>query len=335
MGSELEVVAQEKLARISVARRAAVAANRDGLAIGELNASVPEIDLVEVDNSAGAGEERDTLRVIAWNMERGRHWQAGAELVRTDPRLGGADVVFLGEMDLGMARSGNVHTTREFAQALGMNYAYGVEFVELTGGEEEERELYPGENEAGYHGNAILSRYLLKDVRLLRLPGGGKWYRHYQQRLGGRMALLATARVGDSSIVLVSTHLESGTEKADADLRVEQARVLAAAIRDYAGERPVLFGGDLNTLAKSPPLVELESVGLDFSSSNDYSKGTAQCVKEGRIVLRPFHIDYLAVRGMEVVGAPGVVLAALPAAESGRLLGDHAVVVADVELRGG
>ena len=86
-----------------------------------------------------------------------------------------------------------------------MNYAYGVEFLELTGGELEERKLYPGANEWGYHGNAILSRYPLRDVRMLRFPGIEKWYdgrraptkaEQVQKRLGGRMALFATVNAG-------------------------------------------------------------------------------------------------------------------------------------------
>ena len=55
------------------------------------------------------------------------------------PALRDPDLIFLGEMDLGMARSANKHTTREMAAALKMNYAYGVEFLEFTGGEAEER----------------------------------------------------------------------------------------------------------------------------------------------------------------------------------------------------
>ena len=136
-------------------------------------------------------------------MERGRHWEGGARLIRETEALRDPDILLLGEMDLGMARSGNAHTTRALATALGMNYAYGVEFLELTGGELEERKLYPGENEWGYHGNAILSRYPLRNVRMLRFPGIEKWYEgkganeseKVQKRLGGRMALFATVRL--------------------------------------------------------------------------------------------------------------------------------------------
>ena len=320
---------------ISPQRQQALIANAEGLTASELNATIPEIDVVEVDNAAGSAPPRDTLRLIAWNMERGRHWQDGAELVRTHAALRDPDVIFLGEMDHGMARSGNVHTTREMANALGMNYAYGVEFLELTRGEAEERKLYPGDNELGYHGNAILSRYPLEDAAILRFPGIEKWYGHFQQRLGGRMALLATVRVAGAPIALVSTHLESGQEAVDAQMRTEEAQLLAAAIRDYAGDKPVLFGGDLNTLAKTPPLLALEDTGLDFSSVNDYSMGTAQRLEDGKTTLRSYHIDYLAVRGAEVLASetsPTVILAALPAEPGGKFLGDHAIVTAEVRL---
>ena len=181
------------LRRISVDRRAALERNSEGRSVDALQRLIPEIDEIEVWNGAAPARPGKSLRVVAWNMERGRHWEGGVRLIRESEALRDPDILLMGEMDLGMARSANAHTTRELAKALGMNYAYGVEFLELTGGEIEERKLYPGEDEWGYHGNAILSRYPLRNVRMLRFPGIEKWYEgkganeaeKAQKRLGG------------------------------------------------------------------------------------------------------------------------------------------------------
>lgn len=65
--------------------------------------------------------------------------------------------------------SGNVHTTRKLAYELGMNYAWGLEFVELTRGDREEQNATQGMNNSlGLHGNAILSNCKLYDPIVIR-----------------------------------------------------------------------------------------------------------------------------------------------------------------------
>lgn len=333
----------DRLRPIGKERRAALERNAEGRTVDVLNRLIPEIDDVEVWNGARSAPPRETLRVIAWNMERGRHWKDGVRLIRETESLRDPDVLLLGEMDLGMARSGNEHTTREMAKALGMNYAYGVEFLELTGGELGERERYPGENEWGYHGNAILSRYPLRDVRMLRLPGGEKWYdgksyganesEQVQKRLGGRMALFATVRTG-RDVTLVTTHLESSAR--DAPMRKRQTGLLLDALRGYAGDTPVLLGGDLNAGPGEPMFEAVRAAGFRPEDSNDLATGTRQRIVEGRLVVAEGHIDYLLVRGLRVVRdatSPKVVPAAYPpgADAPAAMLGDHAIVTAKVE----
>ena len=139
----------DTLRRISLERRAALERNAEGRTLGALHRLIPEIDEVEVWNGASRARAGKTLRLVAWNMERGRHWKDGVRLIRETEALRDPDIILLGEMDLGMARSANAHTTREMAAALGMNYAYGVEFLELTGGELGEREALPRRERVG------------------------------------------------------------------------------------------------------------------------------------------------------------------------------------------
>jgi endonuclease/exonuclease/phosphatase family metal-dependent hydrolase len=305
-----------------------------------LQATIPEIGEVEVANGASDARPRKTLRLAAWNMERGRHWKDAVRLIRETEALRDPDFLLLGEMDFGMARSANEHTSRELAKALGMNYAYGVEFLELTGGELEERKLYPGKNDWGYHGNAILSRYPLKDVRMLRFPGIEKWYagvganegERVQQRLGGRMALFATVGLG-RDVTVVVTHLESSAK--DSAARKAQTALLLDALRDYAKDMPVIVGGDLNATPDEPMFEAVRAAGFRPEDSNELAVGTRQRLEDGKVKVLENHIDYLLVRGPSVVHdatSPKVVPAAYPSTPDGTMLGDHAIVTAKVEL---
>lgn len=67
------------------------------------------------------------LKVGAWNLERGSAWPAAAKIIQARQ----LDVVLLTEMDCGMSRSGQHHTTREICQALEWSGVFAVEFVEL------------------------------------------------------------------------------------------------------------------------------------------------------------------------------------------------------------
>ena len=331
-----------RLRVIDKSRREALDRNISRKSPAELNSLIPEISEIELHNAASDRKVGKTLRVIAWNTERGRHWREGARLIQETPALRDPDIILLGEMDLGMARSSNEHTTQEMAVALEMNYAYGVEFLEFAGGEAQERIDYPGENRMGYHGNAILSKYPLHNVRMLRFPGIEKWYagkeygatesEQLQKRLGGRMALLATIRLG-RDVTVVSTHLESSLR--DSAARKAQMETLIGDLSSYSRGGPVIIGGDLNGVADEPMFESVRNAGFRLEESNDMKRGTLQRVVDGKVVLGERYIDYILARGLTVVRdetSPKVIPAAYPLTERGKLLADHAIVTAKVEL---
>lgn len=158
------------------------------------------------------------LRVAFWNIERGMNFDL-IRLAFSDPdrfkqaaaRLGGndkdglarideqlrtlrdADVVLLNEVDLGMKRTDYRDVAKELAHALGMNYAFGVEFVEVDRLEDlgidpveledpalarqMQNELKPDPARyRGLHGNAILSRYPIQNAKIIRLPVCHDWF---------------------------------------------------------------------------------------------------------------------------------------------------------------
>ena len=144
----------------------------------------------------------------------------------------------LNEFDLGMARSAQQHTARLFAYALGFNYAWGVEFVELTNGNREEKLRTDGqENRHGLHGNAILSRWPLDETKIVRMPGisqpftgkGPETAFGHERRLGGRMTLFATTVVGLAGL--------AGSGKSNRGDRTSFERILLGATHAQTSRR--------------------------------------------------------------------------------------------------
>lgn len=198
---------------------------------------------VEVASPAAPTPCTGTARIGFWNAERGKDLDGSVAL------LGPLDagVWLLCELDLGMARSGQAHTTRELARRLGTGYAFGVEFLELGLGDAREREWHAGEvNQAGLHGAAILGRHAVLRPALIRLETAGAWFdgERGERRVGGRIALVATLVIGGVAVTLVSVHFESHGDSAQ---RAAQMTLLIEAIDAYAPGQPVLIGGDLNT----------------------------------------------------------------------------------------
>ena len=316
-------------------RRTWLAENPEGKSPGALNQLVPEITDIELNNDIALSEPSDVLHVAAWNLERGRHWREAAQLMREHPVLQRVDVLCLSEMDDGMVRAHNEHTTRELALALDMNYAYGVEFLQLSLGVPAEQAQYSGDNERGYHGNAILSRFPLQSVRLLRFPGIKKWYGSFEHRLGGRNALFADIQVGPQTVTVISTHLESGP--ADGEKRRQEGQLILQEIAADGGDRPVILCGDMNAAPETPVIENFRQAGLLVDDTNDLSQSSYQEVIDG--VIRPgkFHIDYVMARGLQVVRdhtPPAVIMAAYPCEPTGEFLSDHAIVAVDLRVSG-
>lgn len=184
-----------------------------------------------------------SARVVVWNMERGRNPDVWARI----DAVRSADILLLCELDDGMARSGNVDVAAALAERLGMHYAFAPNYFELTRGTRRERMATRGQrNLRGFHGNAILSRWPLASVRRVPLPVEFDWFRHYERRIGTRVALVATLDTPVEPLTLAVAHLEAF---ATPEQRARQMRVLLASLRD---ERRVIVGGDLNTLGVRP-----------------------------------------------------------------------------------
>ncbi len=246
-----------------------------------------------------------SLRVVMWNIERGLHlddikalfasreeFLKRVDIAKLTPGsvkynkileeidlLQGADVLVLQEVDWGVKRTGCRDVTRELAEALKMNWAYGVEFIEIdpiTLGIEKSGQAFPEDRGEvnllkGLHGTAILSRYPIKQATLqpLRVQGYD-WYRSEKQRVsapekvkrigsekafrekitreirrGGRTLLTVTLEVPDlpeGELVVAAPHLENHCKP---NRRQDQMDEVLSYLR--AVKKPLIMAGDFNT----------------------------------------------------------------------------------------
>jgi endonuclease/exonuclease/phosphatase family metal-dependent hydrolase len=210
-----------------------------------------------------------------------------AEVLEQAKQLQQADIIVLNEVDWGLKRSGYRNIAKELAGATGMNHAYAVEFVEvdpltlgtetLEGEVSEDREAIvkniavDKDRILGLHGTAILSRFRLSNIRILRFKNQGHdWYADEKKgpsrleagkdkaaglvfsekiarevRRGNRMALLVdieNSGLPQGVVTVVATHLE---DKAKPESRLKQLEELLSYIKDTA--HPVILAGDMNT----------------------------------------------------------------------------------------
>lgn len=291
-----------------------------------------------------------TIRAVTWNIERGEELGLIIQTLKAadDPSLRAAfkeklkpearsnpkamqeidaeldalaktDVFILNELDRGMRRSKYENVVEKLANELHLNYAYGVEFIEVDpislGTEQFESKDFatydskekknvdnedPSELEAmakeandavkvekskvrALHGNAILSRYPLKNVRLEPLTtkmgrqrGAGCWdwnadekrdlnfadalllagQRYATEKVfltksmreirhGGRTALIADLVVGGLDGKALTVVNAHVEAKGTPKCRQDQMSEILAKIK--TNKNPVIVGGDLNT----------------------------------------------------------------------------------------
>ena len=161
-------------------------------------------------------EDDDTLRVVTFNIKYAREAAAAADLLRAHPRLAGADVVALQEMDEA--------STERVARALAMNYVYYPASLHPAAGKN--------------FGNAVLSPWPLEDDVKIVLPHRGRI------RRGLRIAVGATMRIpGREPVRVYSVHLETPVSISGRGRRDQAEAILA----DAAAHPRVIVAGDFNS----------------------------------------------------------------------------------------
>jgi endonuclease/exonuclease/phosphatase family metal-dependent hydrolase len=183
---------------------------------------------------------RPRYRVLAWNIERGTQFEAQLQAFRSHPYLRTCDVLLITEADAGMARSGNRMVAEALARELAMAQVFAPCYIALGKGSGVERQV-AGDNTLGLHGNAILSRYPIRDIRVIPLDNGVDKVAHREKRLGRQAAVAARIDFPNLPLYAVSVHLDAQSTQRH---RREQ---MGCVLDTLAPGLPVILGGDWNT----------------------------------------------------------------------------------------
>lgn len=189
----------------------------------------------------------DVLRVVHWNIEKGKELAGLERRFREDPELRDADLVTLNEVDRGMLRAGaNADVAAALAATNDWHRVYLPSYLECTKGVNEELRL-PGENTEGLHGLCILSRWPILEARMRPLPHCFDYFDFEEKRFGFRQGLYALVDWDGQPIACATTHLEVRETPAC------RAHQFGAALRGFVeaieewGQPPAIVTGDWNT----------------------------------------------------------------------------------------
>ena len=157
----------------------------------------------------------DTIRVVTFNVQLGRHVDRAITLLRSSAALRTADIIALQEMD--------APGTQQVAEALGMSYVYYPATIEPRTGRD--------------FGNAVLSRWPIVADEKVVLPHLARFWR------SERIATAATIAVRGVPLRVYSVHLGTRVEIGPGARRDQVRAILANA----AAYPRVVVSGDMNS----------------------------------------------------------------------------------------
>jgi len=228
-----------------------------------------------------------SIRVVDWNIDRGLQLQGIIEFLAKAE----ADVIFLQEADVNARRTHHLNIAKEIAQNLQMNYIFGLEFQELTQGSRQS---------PAYHGQATLSRWPLSNPRLIRFRRQSNFWRPhwflprmepFQERIGGRIALVSDVSIGNRTLVTYNLHLES---RGESDLRRSQLDEVLDDSRRYTSDLPRVVAGDMNFDISADGAAE--AIGR-AQFRNPFAEGTRRTTVPRSLFHRGHAIDWILARG--------------------------------------
>lgn len=293
------------------------------------------------------------LRVASWNIERGLNFdliqlafsdpegfeQAARQRGEIDPNklpqierqlrtLRDADIILLNEVDLGMKRTDYRDVTKDLARALGMNYVFGVEFVEVDRLDDLGIEKFQLEDAAltqqmwedlapdparylGLHGSAILSRYPFQNAQIVRLPVCHDWYKAEKaaistleqgRRLGAKKIFLERiereVRQGGRMAIVADLNIPDLPDGVATVVNVHlenkckpgcRTKQMDALLAQLKGlEHPVIIAGDLNTTGADNTPTSIRREILD--RVKDYEFWVTQALRLGTPAALPLAV---------------------------------------------
>jgi endonuclease/exonuclease/phosphatase family metal-dependent hydrolase len=244
-----------------------------------------------------------TMRVMTYNiLDGGVDPAVLAQMIKDDPELSQADVIFLQEA-VAFPEEGEMRTAR-LAAALAMGWTYVPARGEKT----------------GTLGEAILSRYPITNIDKMELP--------LATRKRQRIAVAADLQIGDLTLRVVDTHLDTSLNIPD---RIRQLRPAIIDLPDA-----VLVAGDFNTspyawedgfvpLVSTSQVVDTDQAEVfdRYMQSLGFVNPTAAIGPTAHKLGVEGRLDAVYTRGLEVTGGN---------VEYGIELSDHWPVWVDVTL---
>lgn len=190
------------------------------------------------------------LRVMTYNIRHGEGMDGKINLKRIASIIKSLkpDIVALQEVDKHALRSKNTDQSVELGRLTGM-HAYFGKAISLPAG--------------GDYGQAILSRYKLKNPQVVSLPVNS----------GQEARILVTTQVSPERIpemTFIGTHLTF--EVSSSGIQYEQAKVL---VRDFGEQAPLVLAGDMNALTESNIIRLMRSKWSDATDNiTDWTNNT-------------------------------------------------------------
>jgi len=211
--------------------------------------------------------------------------------------LKSADVWILNEVDWGVKRTEYREVVRELAKTLNMNWAYGVEFLEIDpkqlgtdtfdDGESKEeqqqlQEVFHVDKDQlrALHGNAVLSRYPIRSARLVPFTVGYDWFQESkirslekakrkaailigedlvrEVRRGQRTALYVDLDIPEAPSQRVTVVSTHLENRAKPTVRRQQMAELLNEIRDVPN--PVIIAGEMNSTGSNVTPTSIENM---------------------------------------------------------------------------
>ena len=227
------------------------------------------INVAEIPKASSQSEaDSDYFKIVTWNIAHGRGnidtnlRGSGAEKKERVIQIAsllkqiGADVVVLNEVDFNATWSGGQNQAHAVAEAAG--YRWCATQTNLDFGFAFRR---------WHFGNAILSRYPIKNTRPVDLQPLKQWE---DWLVGSKRGLICDLELGGdapSKIAVMALHLESRGES----IRVRQVDDVLTAIESCS--LPLIVAGDLNTTPTDAPESHQDSRGVNaFDKLVDQTK---------------------------------------------------------------
>lgn len=203
------------------------------------------LDACEIESGKTFAEEKKSIyRAVAWNVERGLVFDGVIDVLKNHPEIADADIFFVPETDVGMARSHNRNVAKEIAKSLGLHYAFTPCYINLDKGNGQEIDKVQGQNEVGVHGNAIFSKWPIQNPRQILLKNCKDKMRGKEKRLGSQRALVVDVRLPMGPLRAVCLHLDAHSSQHQ---RYLQTKTILDFLDRESWKGPTLIGGDWNT----------------------------------------------------------------------------------------